>query len=96
MCPIVVKDLKHPGHMLIKMMCDNHGRLLEIFDVIHRLELTILKGVMEKRSETTWAHFIVEASGSFHRLDIFWPLMHSSYSRCQVLFRATCSWFIEL
>lgn len=74
-CPIIVKDLKYPGHMLIEMMCDNHGRFLEISDVIHRLELTILKGVMEKRSESTWAHFIVEASGSFHRLDIFWPLM---------------------
>ncbi|XP_049375313.1 transcription factor bHLH157-like isoform X2 [Solanum verrucosum] len=74
-CPIIVKDLEYPGHMLIEMMCDDHGRFLEISDVIHRLELTILKGVMEKRSESTWAHFIVEASGSFHRLDIFWPLM---------------------
>ncbi|CAN4107182.1 unnamed protein product [Withania somnifera] len=74
-CPIIVKDLEYPGHMLIEMMCDGHGRFLEISDVIHRLELTILKGVMEKRSESTWAHFIVEASGSFHRLDIFWPLM---------------------
>ncbi|PHT34743.1 hypothetical protein CQW23_26543 [Capsicum baccatum] len=74
-CPIIVKDLEYPGHMLIEMMCDDHGRFLEISDVIHRLELTILKGVMEIRSESTWAHFIVEASGSFHRLDIFWPLM---------------------
>lgn len=74
-CPIIVKDLEYPGHMLIEMMCDDHGRFLEISDVIHRLELTILKGVMEKRSESTWAQFIVEASGSFHRLDIFWPLM---------------------
>lgn len=74
-CPIIVKDLEYPGHMLIEMMCDDHGRFLEISDVIHRLELTILKGVMEKRSESTWAHFIVEASGIFHRLDIFWPLM---------------------
>ncbi|KAK4359276.1 hypothetical protein RND71_021505 [Anisodus tanguticus] len=86
-CPIIVKDLEYPGQMLIEMMCDDHGRFLEISDVIHRLELTILKGVMEKRSESTWAHFIVEASGSFHRLDIFWPLMQliqqvpSSFSR---------------
>lgn len=42
------------------MMCDDHGRFLEIADVIHRLELTILKGVMEKRPESTWAQFIVE------------------------------------
>ncbi|OIT01132.1 PREDICTED: transcription factor EMB1444-like [Nicotiana attenuata] len=74
-CPIIVKDLEYPGHMLIEMMCDDHGRFLEIADVIHRLELRILKGVMEKRQESTWAHFIVEASGSCHRLDIFWPLM---------------------
>lgn len=50
------------------MMCDDHGRFLEISDVIHRLELTILKGVMEKRSESTWAHFIVEVVVSFGKL----------------------------
>ncbi|XP_027066923.2 transcription factor LHW-like isoform X1 [Coffea arabica] len=75
-CPIIVKDLECPGHMLIEMLCNDHGRFLEIADVIHRLELTILKGAMEKRpDESAWAHFIVEASESFHRLDIFWPLM---------------------
>lgn len=71
-----MKDLECPGHMLIEMLCNDHGRFLEIADVIHRLELTILKGAMEKRpDESAWAHFIVEASESFHRLDIFWPLM---------------------
>ncbi|KAL3531783.1 hypothetical protein ACH5RR_005304 [Cinchona calisaya] len=75
-CPVMVKDLEYPGHMLIEMLCNDHGRFLEIADVIHRLELTILKGAMERRSdESAWAHFIVEASESFHRLDIFWPLM---------------------
>lgn len=75
-CPIIVKDLEYPGNMLIEMVCNDHGRFLEIADVICRLELTILKGVMERRSDdSTWAHFIVEASGNFHRLDIFWPLM---------------------
>lgn len=58
------------------MMCDDHGRFLEIADVIHRLELTILKGVMEKRPESTWAHFIVEVIGlfidfTFHNLTPF-------------------------
>ncbi|KAK4419033.1 Transcription factor [Sesamum alatum] len=74
-CPIVVKDLEHPGHMLIEMLCTDHGRFLEIADVIHRLQLTILQGVMERTSDNSWARFIVETSGSFHRLDIFWPLM---------------------
>lgn len=76
LCPIVVKDLDHPGHMLIEMVCTDHDRFLEISDVIHRLKLTILKGVMEKTTDnSSWARFIVETSGSFHRLDIFWPLM---------------------
>ncbi|XP_011094905.1 transcription factor LHW [Sesamum indicum] len=74
-CPIVVKDLEHSGHMLIEMLCPDHGRFLEIADAIHRLQLTILQGVMERSSDNSWARFIVETSGSFHRLDIFWPLM---------------------
>ncbi|XP_073033832.1 transcription factor LHW-like isoform X1 [Primulina eburnea] len=74
-CPIIVKDLDNPGEMLIEMLCTDHGRFLEIADVIQRLQLTILKAVMEKCSENSWAHFIVEATGSFQRLDIFWPLM---------------------
>ncbi|KAL3839488.1 hypothetical protein ACJIZ3_024079 [Penstemon smallii] len=75
LCPIVVKDLDHPGHMLIEMLCTDHFRFLEIADVIYRLQLTILKGVMEDKSDNSWARFVVQASGSFHRLDIFWPLM---------------------
>lgn len=75
LCPIVVKDLDHPGHMLIEMLCDDHGRFLQIADVIHRSQLTILKGVMEKDTDNSLARFVVETSGSFHRLDIFWPLM---------------------
>ncbi|XP_031127614.1 transcription factor EMB1444-like isoform X2 [Ipomoea triloba] len=74
-CPIIVKDLNYPGYMLIEMLCNDHSGFLDIADVIHRLELTILKGVMENRTGGTWARFIVEASGNFHRLDIFWPLM---------------------
>ncbi|KAL2481587.1 Transcription factor [Abeliophyllum distichum] len=73
--PIVVKDLEHPGHMLIEMLCNDHSRFLEIADVIYRVQLTVLKGVMERRSGNSWACFIVEASRNFHRLDIFWPLM---------------------
>lgn len=42
------------------MVCNNHSGFLDIADVIHRLELTILKGVMENRVGGTWARFIVE------------------------------------
>ncbi|GFY82632.1 hypothetical protein Acr_02g0008720 [Actinidia rufa] len=66
-CPIVVEDLEYPGHMLIEMLCDDHGLFLEIAEVIRRFELTILKGVMESHADNTWAHFIVEASKGFHR-----------------------------
>ncbi|XP_010262623.1 PREDICTED: transcription factor bHLH155-like isoform X2 [Nelumbo nucifera] len=74
-CPIVVEDLDYPGHMLIEMLCDEHGLFLEIAQVIRHLELTIIKGVMESRSNKIWAHFIVEASSGFQRTDVFWPLM---------------------
>ncbi|XP_073137409.1 transcription factor EMB1444-like isoform X2 [Henckelia pumila] len=74
-CPIIVKDLDNPGQMLIQMLCADHARFLEIADVIQHLQLNILKAVMEECSENSWAHFIVEATGSFQRLDIFWPLM---------------------
>lgn len=75
-CPIVVEDLQHPGHMLIEMLCDEHGLFLDIAQAIRRLELTILKGVMETRSSNMWAHFVVEAPRGFHRMDVFWPLLH--------------------
>ncbi|KAH1123356.1 hypothetical protein J1N35_006516 [Gossypium stocksii] len=73
--PIFVEDLPYPGHLLIEMLCNEHGLFLEIAQVIRSFNLTILKGVMESYANNTWAHFIVEASRSFHRLDIFWPLM---------------------
>ncbi|GKV05894.1 hypothetical protein SLEP1_g17844 [Rubroshorea leprosula] len=74
-CPIVVEDLPYPGHLLIEMLCSEQGMFLEIAQVIRSFNLTILKGVMESSENNTWAHFIVEASRGFHRLDIFWPLM---------------------
>lgn len=42
------------------MLCNDHSRFLEIADVIYRLQLTVLKGVMERRSDNTWACFVVE------------------------------------
>ncbi|KAL2935399.1 Transcription factor LHW [Bienertia sinuspersici] len=73
-CPIIMKDLEHPSQFLIQMVCIDEGVFFEIAEVMHKLNLTILKGVMENRSNK-WASFIVEASKGFNRLDIFWPLM---------------------
>lgn len=75
-CPIVVEDLEYQGHMLVKMLCKDMGLFLEITQIIRNLELTILKGVIERHSNNSWAHFIVEAPRGFHRMDVFWPLMH--------------------
>ncbi|XP_030542187.1 transcription factor EMB1444-like [Rhodamnia argentea] len=73
--PIAVEDLNQPGHMLIKVICNEQGLFLEIAQVITRLELTILKGIFENHSNDTWACFVVEASKDFQKMDIFWPLM---------------------
>ncbi|KAK9168330.1 hypothetical protein Syun_000470 [Stephania yunnanensis] len=85
--PIIARDLDQPGQMLIEMLCEDYGLFLDITLVIRRLKLSILKGVMEKRSDKTWAHFIVEASKGFQRTDIFWPLMQllqRNYPRAKV------------
>jgi hypothetical protein len=44
------------------MLCDDRGVFLEMAQVIRSLDLTILKGVIESRSNDTWAHFIVEVT----------------------------------
>ncbi|XP_057754389.1 transcription factor EMB1444-like [Arachis stenosperma] len=74
--PIVIEDLECSGHMLIEMVCNEHGFFLEIAQVIRKLELTILKGVLENRSSAAWACFIVEAPRGFHRMDVLCPLLH--------------------
>ncbi|KAF7825626.1 transcription factor EMB1444-like [Senna tora] len=75
-CPIVIEDLECSGHMLIEMICSENGLFLEIAQVIRQLELTILKGVLESRSSTVWARFIVEVPRGFHRMDVLCPLLH--------------------
>ena len=47
------------------MLCEEYGLFLEIALVIRRLELIILKGVLESRSDKLWAHFIIEV-GKLH------------------------------
>ncbi|KAK7256790.1 hypothetical protein RIF29_30275 [Crotalaria pallida] len=74
--PIVIEDLESSGHMLIEMICNEHGLFLEIAQVIRKMDLTILKGVLENRASTAWAHFIVEVPRGFHRMDVLCPLLH--------------------
>ncbi|URE10122.1 hypothetical protein MUK42_03892 [Musa troglodytarum] len=73
--PIQVENLDQPGQILIEVQCNDYELFLEIAHVIRRLELTILKGVLESRSNKLWAHFIIEASKGFHRTHILLPLM---------------------
>lgn len=74
-CPLIVENLDQPGQMLVEMLCKEYGLFLEIVQVIKCLKLTILKGVMETRSNELWAHFIIEGSRGFYRMDILLPLM---------------------
>ncbi|CAL0302682.1 unnamed protein product [Lupinus luteus] len=74
--PLVIEDLELSGHMRIEMKCDEHGLFLEIAQVIQKMELTILKGVLEDHSSSAWARFIVEVPRGFHRMDVLCPLLH--------------------
>lgn len=56
------------------MLCTDHDRFLEIADVIHRLRLTIIKGVMEGSADDSWARFIVEVL-LFYKLSYLEPNM---------------------
>ena len=62
-------------YILLQMQCDGHGHFLEITQVIRRLELTIVKGVMENRSDSTWAHFVIEVQHVSKSESL--PYMHS-------------------
>ncbi|KAJ0984032.1 hypothetical protein J5N97_002388 [Dioscorea zingiberensis] len=73
--PLIIESLDKPGHLLVEMVCKEYGVFLEIAQVIRSMRLTILKGVLINKSEELWAHFIVETSRGFHRMDIFLPLM---------------------
>ncbi|XP_057436954.1 transcription factor bHLH155-like isoform X2 [Lotus japonicus] len=74
--PIVIEDLECTGHMLIEMVCNEHGLFLEIVQVIRKLDITIMKGILENRSNTSWACFIIEVPRGFHRMDVLCPLLH--------------------
>ncbi|KAG0496042.1 hypothetical protein HPP92_000733 [Vanilla planifolia] len=73
--PLNIENLDRPDQMLVEMQCRNHMLFLKIAQVIKRLGLHILNGVLEKQAEELWAHFIVEVPKGFHRMDVVWPLM---------------------
>jgi len=75
-CPIIVENLNQPRQMLVEILCEERGVFLEIADIIQRLGLTILKGVMEAQNVKIWAHFVVEANRDVHRMEILWSLTH--------------------
>lgn len=74
-CPIIVENIDQQGHILVEMLCIEYGDFLEIAQVLRRLNLTILKGIMESRDGDLWAHFVVEGSRGFNRMEILWHLM---------------------
>lgn len=73
--PLIVENLDLPGQILVEMQCDDHGLFLDTAQVIRRLKLTILKGILDNKSDNRRAQFIVEAPRGFHRMDILWPLV---------------------
>ncbi|KAF8098254.1 hypothetical protein N665_0270s0026 [Sinapis alba] len=75
-CPIVVEDLNPPRIFQVEMLCEQRGFFLEIADWIRSLGLTILKGVIETRTNKIWARFTVEASRDVTRMEIFMQLVN--------------------
>ncbi|KAG8081225.1 hypothetical protein GUJ93_ZPchr0007g3686 [Zizania palustris] len=75
-CPLKVEELDQPGHLLIEMVCEEYGLFLEIAHVLKGLEVTILKGLLESRSDKLWARFVIHASQGFDQMQILCPLMH--------------------
>ncbi|KAL6880434.1 hypothetical protein ACP4OV_011999 [Aristida adscensionis] len=56
-CPLRVEELDQPGHLLIEMLCGDYEMFLEIAHVFKGLQVSILKGVLEYRSDKLWARF---------------------------------------
>ncbi|OEL17845.1 Transcription factor LHW, partial [Dichanthelium oligosanthes] len=59
-CPLRVEELDQPGYLLIEMLCESNEVFLEMAHVLKGLEVSILKGVLEHRSDKLWARFIIE------------------------------------
>uniref|UniRef100_A0ACD5U8Y0 Uncharacterized protein n=1 Tax=Avena sativa TaxID=4498 RepID=A0ACD5U8Y0_AVESA len=75
-CPLRVKELEQSGHLLIEMACKGYDVFFEIAHLFKNLEVGILKGELENRSDELWARFIIEASKCPNQMQILCPLMH--------------------
>ncbi|CAM0151649.1 unnamed protein product [Urochloa decumbens] len=79
--PLRVEELDQPGHLLIEMLCEDYEVFLEMAHALKGLEVSILKGVLEHRSDKLWAHVVIKASGGFSQTQILCPLMHLLHRR---------------
>eukprot|EP00249_Psilotum_nudum_P023174 c28771_g1_i1 orf=974-4189(+) len=89
-CPIIVENLSQPRQMLVEMICEEREHFLEIADIIRKLDLTILKGIMESRADKVWARFVVEANRDVYRVEILWSLMQRLQTTTKNSSSVTC------
>nr|XP_051216515.1 transcription factor EMB1444-like isoform X2 [Lolium perenne] len=75
-CPLRVQELEQSGHLLIEMVCKGYDVFFEIAHLFKNLEVSILKGELEYRSDELWACFVIEASECSNKMQILCPLMH--------------------
>jgi hypothetical protein len=75
-CPLRVQELEQSGHLLIEMACKGSDVFFEIAHLFKGLEVSILKGELEYRSDGLLARFVVEASKCSNQMQILCPLMH--------------------
>ncbi|ONM50851.1 Transcription factor bHLH155 [Zea mays] len=62
--------------ILIQMLCEDYEVFLEMAHVLKGLKVSILKGVLEYRSDKFCARFVIEGSDGFNQMQILCPLMH--------------------
>jgi hypothetical protein len=79
--PLRAEELDRPGHLLIEMLCEDNELFLHMAHVLKGLEVNILKGVLEHRSDKLWARFVIEAYDGFNQMQILCPLMHLLHRR---------------
>jgi hypothetical protein len=53
------------GRFFIQMLCEDYEVFLEMAQVLKGLKVSILKGVLEHRSDKLWARFVIEVHQRF-------------------------------
>ncbi|KAH7282776.1 hypothetical protein KP509_35G047200 [Ceratopteris richardii] len=74
-CPIVVESFSEPGQVLVEMLCQKHTFFSKITETLKELGFNILNGVLETRSDNTWARFVITGPKDIQRVQIMWELM---------------------